>query len=45
MGKEIEKIALERGHSVVLTIDINKPGDPEQPEPLGLNGNANGIIS
>ena len=23
MGKEIEKIALERGHSVVLTIDIH----------------------
>lgn len=27
MGKEIEKIALERGHSVVLTIDINNQQD------------------
>ncbi len=27
MGKEIEKIALSRNHSVVLTIDINNPND------------------
>lgn len=27
MGKEIEKIAIERGHSIVLTIDINNPQD------------------
>ena len=25
MGKEIEQIALNRGHSIVLTIDINNP--------------------
>jgi 4-hydroxy-tetrahydrodipicolinate reductase len=27
MGKEIEQIAISRGHSVVLTIDINNPED------------------
>lgn len=27
MGKEIEKIAIERGHSIVLTIDINNQQD------------------
>ena len=27
MGKEIEKIAISRGHSIVLTIDINNPQD------------------
>jgi dihydrodipicolinate reductase len=27
MGKEIEKIALDRGHEIVLIIDINNPGD------------------
>ena len=27
MGKEIEKIALDRGHEIVLKIDINNPGD------------------
>ncbi len=27
MGKEIEQIALSRGHSVVLTIDIHNPDD------------------
>jgi 4-hydroxy-tetrahydrodipicolinate reductase len=27
MGKEIESIALDRGHEVVLKIDINNPGD------------------
>ncbi|MBN2612975.1 MAG: 4-hydroxy-tetrahydrodipicolinate reductase [Bacteroidales bacterium] len=27
MGKEIEKIALERGHQIVLVIDINNPQD------------------
>ncbi len=27
MGKEIEKIAIERGHSIVLTIDINNQED------------------
>lgn len=27
MGKEIEKIALERGHSIVLVIDQNNPED------------------
>ncbi|MFA7043429.1 MAG: 4-hydroxy-tetrahydrodipicolinate reductase, partial [Bacteroidales bacterium] len=25
MGHEIERIALERGHSIVSTIDINNP--------------------
>ncbi len=27
MGKEIEQIAIERGHTIVLTIDINNPED------------------
>jgi len=27
MGNEIEKIAIERGHSIVLTIDINNQQD------------------
>lgn len=27
MGKEIEKIAISRGHSIVLKIDINNPSD------------------
>ena len=27
MGKEIEKIALDRGHEIVLKIDISNPGD------------------
>jgi 4-hydroxy-tetrahydrodipicolinate reductase len=27
MGKEIEKIALDRGHEIVLKIDITNPGD------------------
>ena len=27
MGKEIEKVALERNHEIVLTIDINNPQD------------------
>ena len=27
MGKEIEQVALERGHEVVLRIDLNNPGD------------------
>ena len=27
MGKEIEKIALSRGHEIYLVIDINNPGD------------------
>ena len=27
MGKEIEKIALDRGHEIVLKIDITNPED------------------
>ncbi len=27
MGKEIEKIALDRGHEIVLKIDVTNPGD------------------
>lgn len=27
MGKEIEQIAIDRGHTIVLTIDINNPED------------------
>ena len=27
MGKEIERVAVSRGHEIVLTIDINNPED------------------
>lgn len=27
MGKEIERIALDRGHEIVLIIDLNNPED------------------
>jgi len=32
MGKEIEKIALERGHTIVCTIDINEEAKFDSPE-------------
>jgi 4-hydroxy-tetrahydrodipicolinate reductase len=32
MGKEIEKIALERGHNIVCTIDINEEAKFDSPE-------------
>ena len=32
MGKEIEKIALQRGHNIVCTIDVNEESKFDSPE-------------